>query len=133
MLDGLNLEERAFVAELCDDIGVTVHNKTACVICCLFGEAAALVSKLNKGKLVILTYTGVVLTECGSDVNNACTAVECNVTVAGYKPCLIVVLVLNIGEERLVLGVLKVSTLVLFNYLILQPGHGGSIAGGRSG
>ena len=52
-------------------------------------------------------------------MNNTCTAVKCNVTVAGYKPCLLVVLVLNVGEEGLVLGVLKVSTLVLLDYFVL--------------
>ena len=56
MLHGKNLEEWTLVAELCDNIGIAVDNKSACIICYNIRETATLVSKSDKRQLVLLTY-----------------------------------------------------------------------------
>ena len=109
-------EEFSVFIEVDEDIDIGILDELACVGSFL-GHIALAVNELNEGEVVFSADLCVILTECGSDMNDARTVGHCNVIVNGD---IVTLLILLCGacacafKERLVFSVFKVCALICF-------------------
>jgi len=113
---------RAFAVEVNKDFGVCVLNEHTC-IGCFFCHVTLAVNKLNERKVIASANLCVVLTECGSDMNDTCTVCHCNIVVCCNEETFFILFFtdrFNIIKERFVLFVFKVDTLETFKHFVCR-------------
>ena len=120
MLELRRGEELALLVKVNEYRRISLFNKETRIRSFLSHLALA-VNKLNKRKTVSSAHLIVILTECGSYVNDTCTVGHGYIVVSGNVVRFFVLLRCSLGSaspESLVFSALKVNTLHLLKYLV---------------
>ena len=120
MLKFRRVKQLAFLFQIGKDHGIGLldkHSAISGIVCHLtFG-----IDQLYKGKIVIASDTGVVLTESRSNVYDTGTVSHGNVTVAGHEMCFLALFCSNLtcnGKQRLILFVFQIFSGIGFQHFI---------------
>ena len=108
-------EEKTALVKVCKNDGVCLLNEEALpFFACR--HITLSVYELNEGEVVFSAHAGVIVTECGSKVNDTRTVAHCNVAVASNVPAFFIGV--NEAVEGLVFHALERFTLHCFENFI---------------
>ena len=102
VLDLLYFKNNLIVYKFFDNLVVCVEYKLACILSANIGKFTCEVNRFNAGKIVFLADSCVVLTECGSNMNDTCTCIKRYIIVSDYIESLFRKCANNKGVYRLI-------------------------------